>query len=59
MSRRGRRHATADGAGRPYKLHCRAPCFAVLQTAGMQIKGALISDIVPTFGMANYIAGRK
>ncbi len=47
----------ADGSGRPYKLHCRAPCFPVLQTASQQIKGALISDIVPVFGMVNYIAG--
>jgi NADH-quinone oxidoreductase subunit D len=47
----------ADGAGRPYRLHCRAPCYYVLQSASQQIKGALISDIVPTFGMANYIAG--
>jgi NADH-quinone oxidoreductase subunit D len=47
----------ADGSGRPYKLHCRAPCFYVLQTASAQIKGALISDIVPVFGMVNYIAG--
>jgi NADH-quinone oxidoreductase subunit D len=47
----------ADGSGRPYKLHCRAPCYYVLQTAGNQIKGHLISDIVPVFGMVNYIAG--
>jgi NADH-quinone oxidoreductase subunit D len=47
----------ADGAGRPYKLHCRAPCLPVLQTASRQILGGLISDIVPVFGMANYIAG--
>jgi NADH-quinone oxidoreductase subunit D len=47
----------ADGSGRPYKLHCRAPCFAILQTANLQIRGALISDVVPVFGMVNYIAG--
>jgi NADH-quinone oxidoreductase subunit D len=47
----------SDGAGRPYKLHCRAPCFPVLQSAPEQIKGGLISDIVPVFGMVNYIAG--
>ena len=47
----------ADGSGRPYKLHCRAPCFPILQTANLQIRGALISDVVPVFGMVNYIAG--
>jgi NADH-quinone oxidoreductase subunit D len=47
----------SDGSGRPYKLHCRAPCFNVLQGAPSQIMGRLISDIVPVFGMVNYIAG--
>jgi len=50
-------YIVADGTGRPYRAHCRAPCFAILQSIPRQIHGALISDIVPTFGMANYIAG--
>jgi NADH-quinone oxidoreductase subunit D len=47
----------SDGTGRPFRAHCRAPCYAILQSIPRQINGALISDIVPTFGMANYIAG--
>ncbi len=47
----------SDGTGRPYRAHCRAPCFAILQSIPKQIHGSLVSDIVPTFGMANYIAG--
>jgi NADH-quinone oxidoreductase subunit D len=50
-------YIVSDGTGRPYRAHCRAPCFAILQSMPRQINGALISDIVPTFGMANYIAG--
>jgi NADH-quinone oxidoreductase subunit D len=50
-------YIVSDGTGRPYRAHCRAPCFAILQSIPKQIHGALISDIVPTFGMANYIAG--
>jgi len=50
-------YVVADGTGRPYRAHCRAPCFAILQSIPRQINGALVSDIVPTFGMANYIAG--
>jgi NADH-quinone oxidoreductase subunit D len=50
-------YVVSDGTGRPYRAHCRAPCFAILQSIPRQIHGALISDIVPTFGMANYIAG--
>jgi NADH-quinone oxidoreductase subunit D len=47
----------ADGTGRPYKCHVRAPCFAILTSLAKQINGVLISDIIPTFGMVNYIAG--
>jgi NADH-quinone oxidoreductase subunit D len=50
-------YLVSDGGGRPYRAHCRAPCFAVLQSLPRQIEGGLISDIVPTFGMVNYIAG--
>jgi NADH-quinone oxidoreductase subunit D len=50
-------YIVSDGTGRPYRAHCRAPCFAILQSIPKQINGALVSDIVPTFGMANYIAG--
>jgi NADH-quinone oxidoreductase subunit D len=50
-------YIVADGTGRPYRVHHRAPCFAILQSIPKQINGALVSDIVPTFGMANYIAG--
>jgi NADH-quinone oxidoreductase subunit D len=50
-------YIVSDGTGRPYRAHCRAPCFSILQSIPKQIDGALVSDIVPTFGMANYIAG--
>ena len=50
-------YIVSDGTGRPYRVHHRGPCFAILQSIPRQINGALISDIVPTFGMANYIAG--
>ncbi len=50
-------YVVADGTGRPYKVHCRAPCFWILQSVSDQIRGALISDIVPTFGMVNMIGG--
>jgi NADH-quinone oxidoreductase subunit D len=47
----------SDGTGRPYRLHCKAPCFYILQSFSDQIRGALISDIVPAFGMVNMIGG--
>ena len=56
LPRRARR-SLASTQRRPYRAHCRAPCFAILQSIPRQINGALISDIIPTFGMVNYIAG--
>jgi NADH-quinone oxidoreductase subunit D len=50
-------YIVSDGSGRPWRAHCRGPCFAILQSIPKQIHGALVSDIIPTFGMANYIAG--
>ena len=47
----------ADGSGRPYKCYCRAPAFVNLQTITPTLKGSLISDIVPVFGMINMIGG--
>jgi NADH-quinone oxidoreductase subunit D len=50
-------YIVADGTGRPYKAYCRAPSFINLQTISKTIKGHLISDIVPIFGMINMIGG--
>lgn len=50
-------YLVSDGTGRPYKLHCRAPCYYVLQSFPEQIRDSLVSDLVPTFGQVNYIAG--
>ena len=50
-------YIVSDGTGQPAKCHVRAPCFPILQSFPRQIQDRLISDIVPTFGQANYIAG--
>jgi NADH-quinone oxidoreductase subunit D len=50
-------YVIADGTGRPYKCHVRSPCFIILQAMSTMIQGALISDIVPSFGMINMIGG--
>jgi len=47
----------ADGTGRPYKCYVRSPSFVHLSTVGNTIKGHLIADIVPIFGMINMIGG--
>lgn len=47
----------SDGTGRPYKCYVRSPSFITLQTVSELIRGGLISDIVPIFGMINMIGG--
>jgi NADH-quinone oxidoreductase subunit D len=47
----------SDGTGRPWKCYCRAPSFINLSTISRTIRGHLISDIVPIFGMINMIGG--
>ncbi|HWN69232.1 MAG TPA: NADH-quinone oxidoreductase subunit D [Haliangium sp.] len=47
----------SDGTGRPYKCYVRSPSFIGLQTVPSLIRGSLISDVVPIFGMINMIGG--
>jgi NADH:ubiquinone oxidoreductase subunit D len=50
-------YIVSDGTGRPYRVHCRAPCFAIYQNIGKLLQGLLISDIVAIIGSLNVIAG--
>ncbi len=47
----------SDGTGRPWKCYCRSPSFINLSTISRTIRGHLISDVVPIFGMINMIGG--
>jgi NADH-quinone oxidoreductase subunit D len=50
-------YIVADGTGRPSRCHVRAPCFLTTQVLNKLLPGLFIADVVPTFGMMNYIAG--
>ena len=50
-------YLVSDGTGKPVKVRCRPPCFATIQALGPSLKGAMLSDIVPTFGMINMVGG--
>jgi NADH-quinone oxidoreductase subunit D len=50
-------YLVSDGAGRPYRVRCRPPCFLAMGAFHEMIKGYMIADIVPTFGMINMIGG--
>ena len=47
----------SDGSGTPYRWRVRPPCFAITQGLSKLINGAMLSDIVPTFGSLNMIGG--
>jgi NADH-quinone oxidoreductase subunit D len=47
----------ANGTGRPWKCHVRAPSYLTTQILNKLLPGLFIADVVPTFGMMNYIAG--
>jgi NADH-quinone oxidoreductase subunit D len=47
----------SDGSGTPYRVRIRPPSFASTQGLGQLITGAMIPDVVPTFGSMNMIGG--
>jgi NADH-quinone oxidoreductase subunit D len=50
-------YIVSDGGGRPYRVRVRPPCFIAMGAFHEMIKGYMIADIVPTFGMVNMIGG--
>ncbi|MGH7771863.1 MAG: NADH-quinone oxidoreductase subunit D [Candidatus Binatia bacterium] len=50
-------YIVSDGGGRPYRLRVRPPCFIAMSAFHEMIKGYMVADIVPTFGMINMIGG--
>jgi NADH-quinone oxidoreductase subunit C/D len=50
-------HAISDGTGKPYRLHCRAPCFPIFSTFPRLINGGSLSDSIVSLGGLNVIAG--
>lgn len=50
-------YMVSDGSGTPYRVRIRPPCFAITQGLGQLITGAMIPDVVPTFGSLNMIGG--
>ncbi|MGH7872151.1 MAG: NADH-quinone oxidoreductase subunit D [Candidatus Binatia bacterium] len=50
-------YVISDGGGRPYRVRVRPPCFIAMGAFHEMIKGYMIADIIPTFGMINMIGG--
>ncbi len=47
----------SDGGGRPYRIRVRPPCFIAMAAFSEMVRGHMIADIIPTFGMINMIGG--
>lgn len=50
-------HLISSGAGMPYRVRCKGPCFYIMQAVPELLTGGMIADIVPTFDSVNMIAG--
>ncbi len=50
-------YVVSDGSGRPYRCRVRPPCFLGMGALGQMLRGHMIADIIPTFGMINMIGG--
>jgi NADH-quinone oxidoreductase subunit C/D len=47
----------SDGTAKPYRNHCRAPCFPIFSTFPRLIQGGSVSDAIVSLGGLNVIAG--
>jgi NADH-quinone oxidoreductase subunit D len=50
-------YLVSDGSGRPYRVRVRPPCFYGMAALGEMLRGAMIADIIATFGQINMIGG--
>lgn len=50
-------YVISDGTGRPYRVKCRPPCFALFQAFPEMVEGELIADAVAALGNINIVAG--
>jgi NADH-quinone oxidoreductase subunit D len=50
-------YIVSSGAGRPWKVHVRGPCFAAMSGLRQMIRGGLLADIIPTFDTINMVGG--
>lgn len=50
-------YVVSDGSGRPYRVKCRPPCFAVFQAFPGMIEGQMLADAIAGLGSINIIAG--
>jgi len=47
----------SDGGARPYRIHCRPPCFPICAAYGKMVEGGMIADAVAVLGSLNIVVG--
>ena len=50
-------YVVSDGSGKPWRVKCRPPCFAIFQAFPQMCKGQMIADAIAALGSINIIAG--
>jgi NADH:ubiquinone oxidoreductase subunit D len=50
-------YVISDEQGRPYRVRCRPPCFAIYQAFPEMCMGQTVSDAVAALGSVNIVAG--
>ena len=50
-------YVVSDCSGRPYRVKCRPPCFAIFQAFPEMCEGQLLADAIAALGSINIIAG--
>ena len=50
-------YLVSDGSGKPYRVRVRPPSFYGMGALGQMLQGAMIADIISTFGQINMIGG--
>jgi NADH-quinone oxidoreductase subunit C/D len=50
-------YTISDGTGKPYRNHCRPPCFPIFSAFPGLITGGSVSDAIVSLGGLNVIAG--
>lgn len=50
-------YVVSNGAGRPYRVHVRAPGWPMLSALSSMCEGKMLADLIPTFDSINMIGG--
>ncbi len=50
-------YVVSNGEGRPFRVRCRPPCFAIYQAFPEMCQGQTVSDAVAALGSLNIVAG--